>query len=247
MMKLPNWIRHPSKVPAAMPSNQLVVDVLEDNLVDRLAPQAIDLLDDDCVAFSGTEWLRIWYVQHWPRTLGQDNWRKLLHFPAELRLSIFMEPFSPGLISKQLEMEETAIQASRFLRAHQKRDASPSEDQALSEIRAERHKIEVQGEPFYYLTVCMALFADTREHLDEWSQKLESHARDAGITLGRGRWQHEDGMLALLPHNLNTLGNHRRNARLDALTNMFPFVGDEIVMPEAFLRLRRAYWQSHCA
>ena len=39
-------------------------------------------------------------------------------------------------------------------------------------------------------------------------------------------------MLALLPHNMNTLGGHRRSARLDALTNMFPFTGDEIVMPD---------------
>lgn len=84
------------------------------------------------MAFSGTEWLRIWTVRSWPRTLGYGNWRKLLHFPADVRISLHINPVSPGNVSRQLESEETHIQATRQVRIQMRRDPSPSDDQALA-------------------------------------------------------------------------------------------------------------------
>lgn len=86
----------------------------------------------------------------------------------------------------------------------------------------------MKGEPFYNLNVSMALFADTREQLEAWSRKLENICRDAGLQINRSRWQHEDGMLALLPLNQNTMGMHERNVTLDALTNLFPFTEESL-------------------
>jgi hypothetical protein len=209
-----------------------LVNVLDHDLVDRLAPAAMDFTIPDCCAFSATEWVRAWYIRDWPRSLGYEHWRSLLRFPGDVRISLFMNPLPPALVSKQLEQQATAIQASRFVRAHQKRDASPAEDQDYQEIMQERQRVEVEGEPFYYLTAVLGLVAGSRMDLDAWSERLESLCQDAGLIIDRALWQQQEGLLALLPHNLNTLGNHQRNARLDTLMSLFPFLGSEIVMPD---------------
>ncbi len=208
-----------------------MVHVLENDVVDAIAPGAMDMTQPDCVAFSATEWLRIWYVRRWPREMSADRWAELLHFPGDVRVSLFMEPLASGLVVKQLERQETAIQSSRLLRQYQHRDPSPSEDKRYDEIKEERQLIEVNNDPFYYFTVVLGLFADSEEHLSKWSAELESQCQNMSLVIERARWQQEDGLLALLPHNLNALGNHRRNARVDSLVNTFPFLGDEIVMP----------------
>ena len=151
------------------------ISVLRTDLVDGIAPASIDLASaDDCVAFSSTEWLRVWYVRDWPRTLGYKNWLDVLRFPADLRASLFMEPYAPGVVIKELERQEVAIQAGRYVRFQQKRDPSPSEDQKLREIREERQLIEINGDPFYYRTLALGLFASSREQLEQLSAEVES-------------------------------------------------------------------------
>ena len=214
-----------------VPAQEPLVNLLEGDLVDSLAPGAMDFTRDDCVAFSATEWVRVWYVRNWPRELGYDHWAHLLRFPADLRVSLFFEPIPPGLVVKQLEQHETHIQSKRFLRAYQKRDPSPSEDRRLLEIKEERQLIEIGQDPFYYLTVAVGLYAESTADLDRWSEELERQCRNLGLALDRAKWDQEEGLTALLPYNANTLGDRRRNARLDALTAAFPWLGDEIVMP----------------
>lgn len=213
------------------PTTSPVVNVLEESdLVDRLAPAAMDFTIPDCCAFGPAEWVRTWYVRDWPRVVGYAHWRSLLHFPGDARISLFMLPLRPALVAKQLEQQATAIQASRFVRFFQKRDASPAEDHDYQQIMEERSRVEIAGEPFYYLTVTLGLIARSKAELDRWSEDLERLCQDAGIVIDRALWQQPEGLLSLLPLNLNTLGNHQRNARLDTLAAMFPFVADEIVM-----------------
>lgn len=208
-----------------------LVSALDNDLIDAIAPAAMDFTVADCCAFSPAEWVRVWYVREWPRALGYDHWRSLLRFPGDVRVSLFMRPLPPALVSKQLEQQATAIQASRFVRAHQRRDPSPAEDRDYQEIMEERQRVEIEGEPFYFLTAVLGLFGRSREDLDQWSEKLEALCRDAGMVVDRALWQQDQGLIALLPHNLNTLGSHARNVRLDTLTAMFPFVSDETLTP----------------
>jgi type IV secretory pathway VirB4 component len=212
--------------------NAPLVNVLDHDLVDAIAPAAMDFSITDCCAFSPTEWNRVWYVRDWPRSLGYEHWRSLLRFPGDVRVSLFLEPLAPAFVSKQLEQQATAIQTSRFMRVQQKRDPSPSENQDYQEIMEERQRVEIEGEPFYLLTATLGLAARSKEELDRWSEKLENQCRDAGLVIDRAIWEQDRGLLSLLPHNVNLLGNHQRNARLDTLMNLFPFVGYEIVMPE---------------
>ncbi len=213
------------------PARDLLVNLLEGDLADSLAPGAMDFTRDDCVSFSATEWMRVWYVRNWPREMSYEAWAGLLRFPADVRVSLFMEPIPPGLVVKQLEQHETHIQSKRFLRAYQKRDPSPSEDRRLMEIREERQLIEIGQDPFYYFTVVVGLCADSADHLDKWSEELERKCRNIGLAIDRARWDQEQGLNALLPYNANALGDRRRNARLDSLAAAFPWLGDEIVMP----------------
>jgi type IV secretory pathway VirB4 component len=106
------------------------------------------------------------------------------------------------------------------------------EDKDYQEIMEERQRVEVEGDPFYYLTAALGLVAHDKPDLDAWSEKLEALCGDAGLIIDRAIWQQQEGLLALLPHNMNTLGNHQRNARLDTLMNLFPFLGDEVLMPD---------------
>ena len=208
-----------------------LIDILDDDLIDRIAPAMMDFSHVDCCAFSPGEWVRVWYVRDWPRDVGIEHWRALLRFAGDVRISMFFHPLAPGLVSKQLEQRATAIQASRFLRAQQKRDASPAEDEDYQQIMEERYRIEVEGEPLYFVTTCLALFGASKEDLDNWSRKLEDLCRDAGIVIDRAAWQQDRGLVAMLPHNIDALRNHQRNARLDTIANLFPWISGEVLMP----------------
>lgn len=212
--------------------SELVVSLPENPIIDNLAPGSMDFTRDDNVCFSATEWTRVWYVRRWPRDMGYKSWEELLRLPADVRVSLFMEPLPPGLVANQLERREVAIQSKRFMRAYQRRDPSPSEDRLYQEIKEERQNIEINQDPFYYLTVVIGLYADSEASLDAWSEELERYCRNIGLVIDRAKWDQEKGLNALLPFNMNTLGDRRRNARLDALTNTFPWIGDEIVMPQ---------------
>ena len=212
--------------------SELVVNLSENPIIDNLAPGSMDFTRDDNVCFSATEWTRIWYVRRWPRDMDYKSWEELLRLPADVRVSLFMEPLPPGLVANQLERREVAIQSKRFMRAYQRRDPSPSEDRLYQEIKEERQNIEINQDPFYYLTVVIGLYADSEASLDAWSEELERYCRNIGLVIDRAKWDQEKGLNALLPFNMNTLGDRRRNARLDALTNTYPWIGDEIVMPQ---------------
>ena len=216
----------------AKPAEKVLVNPVQEDLAYDLAPDMMDFTPQDCLSFSDAEWLRIWYVRRWPRELGYANWQALLTFPGDLRVSMFFEPLPPGAVGKQLEQQETSIQSARLLRTHQRRDPSPSQDKLYEEIKEERQLVEISGDPFYFLTVVIGLFADSQESLSHWSEELENHCRNIGLVITRAKWEQEEGLKTLLPHNMNALGDHRRNARVDTLMNLFPFVGDEIVMPE---------------
>jgi type IV secretory pathway VirB4 component len=215
-----------------LPENFLAAVTDPSDLLDRLAPAALDFSIPDCVAFNPNSWLRTWYVREFPGVLGYAHWRKLLHFPADLRLSLFMNPLPPAIVARQLERQATAIQASRFVRIHQKRDPSPAEDHDYAQILQERERVEVRGEPFYFLTMVLGLHAGSKAELDALSAQLESQCLDAGLLIDRALWQQDEGIEAMLPINSNKLGNHQRNARLETLANLFPFVGNEIVHPK---------------
>lgn len=229
-MKLPRRKKPIPPVPLTQP--EAPVNVLGDDLIDILAPAAMDFSQPDCVMFSPTEWLRAWYVGAWPKTLGYTHWRALLDFAGSLRVSLFLTPLKPQHVARRLERQATAIQTARFFRAQTKRDASPSEDDDYRAVQEERYNVEVKGEPFYFLSAVVGLTASSEEELAKLSRKLEDLCRDAGITLHRAVAEQDDGLLSLLPISLNMLGNHQRNVRLDTLTPMFPFVGDEIVAPD---------------
>ena len=43
----------------------------------------------DCCAFSATEWVRVWYIRDWPRSLGYEHWRSLLRFAGDFRMVLY--------------------------------------------------------------------------------------------------------------------------------------------------------------
>lgn len=228
-MRLP--FRQPSaKVNPTSPMP--VVNVFDHDLIDRLAPPALDFSVPDCCKFSETRWLRIWYVRDWPRTLSYVNWRRILHFAGNVRISLFLNPLDPALVSRQLEQQATAIQSGRMVRAMQKRDPSLIENQKYKEIVEELHYVQVEGDPFFYLTAVFGVFGETKDELDGWSKQLEALFYESGMVCDRALWQHQEGIHALLPQAMNTLGNHQRNVRLDSLRHLFPFTGDEILQPD---------------
>lgn len=229
-MKLKGRSRRPAAQDDAQ--NASVVNVLDNVLLDALAPSFMDFGPSDCCAFGPAEWLRVWYVRDWGRSMSYAQWRKLLSFAGDARIALFLTPIPPGLVVKQLEQQATALQSGRYLRVMMKRDQSIEETNAYREIIEELHHVQVENHPFYYLTVVFGLTGSSKEDLERWTARIEQLFADAGLTCDRAINQHEDALKCLLPHALNELGNHRRNIRLDSLRNLFPFTGEEVVQPE---------------
>jgi hypothetical protein len=231
-MKLQRKARKQNPLEALQNESASVVNILDNVLLDALAPSFMDFGPSDCCAFGPAEWLRVWYVRDWGRTMSYAQWRKLLCFPGDARIALFLTPIPPGLVARQLEQQATALQSGRYLRVMMKRDQSIEENNAYREILEELHHVQVENHPFYYLTVVFGLAGSSKEELDRWTTRIEQQFSDAGLVCDRAINQHEDALKCLLPHAMNELGNHRRNIRLDSLKNLFPFTGEEVVQTD---------------
>jgi hypothetical protein len=231
------WLKQRAKPTAdsspKRPAEQTVlVDVLDHTLTDRLAPGSLSLEVSDCCSYSEVEWVRVWYLRDWPLSFGYRHWQRLLQFSGDVRVSMFHKPLDPASVGPQLERQATAFQADNMLRALQKRDLSMATGKDLADVQSAQWQVQVEGQPFYYLTVALSLFAGSKAQLDELSDGLEDIFRAASIVADRVRWDQLPSLTAMQPLNLNTLGEHQRNMPLEALTQFFPFTGSETVMPD---------------
>ncbi|NJM39245.1 MAG: hypothetical protein HC853_00025 [Anaerolineae bacterium] len=209
-----------------------LVNVLDSTIADLVAPAALSLKHPDCAMFSPTEWIRTWYVRDWPEALGSRHWQRVLRFPGDVRVSMFMNPLPPVAVGRQLEQQATAMSAERVLRAMQKREQSLVVDRELQEIQAAQWNVQIEGEPWYIFTMAVSLYGTSKDDLDEWSLKLEDIFREGGIVFDRAVRQQKKGLTAMQPININTLGNHQRNMPVRALTHFFPFTGKEVLMKD---------------
>ena len=93
-------------------------------------------------------------------------------------------------------------------------------------------RVQIEQEPFFYLTVAFGLYGKSKDDLDYWSLKLEEIFRESGMIVDRAVRQQRIGLQALQPLNHNTLGAHQRHVPLDGLAQFFPFTGQETIRPK---------------
>ena len=231
MPPLFNWPKLNAKPAKRNNKNQALVNVLDHTIADRVAPAALQLRGD-CSSFNATEWVRTWYVRDWPEYLSTRHWQRILRFPGDVRVSMFMEPLPGVVVGRQLESAATAMSADKWLRAMQKRDQSMVVDRDMQEIQLAQWNVQVEGEPFYQFTMALSLYGASKADLDEWSAKLEDIFREASIVLDRAVNQQLNGLMTMQPLNQNKFINHMRNMPLPALVNFFPFTGREVLMKD---------------
>jgi hypothetical protein len=217
---------------AATPAMKPLINVSDNRLADTLAPAFMDFTIPDCCSFSPTEWMRIWYVREWPHALADRQWQRIVNFEGDVRLSLFLDPLAPGAVGGQLEQQATAISAGNVLRAMQRRDPSMAVSKEHADVLKAQWQVQIEQEPFFYLTVAFALYGKSKDDLDYWSVKLEEIFRESGMVVDRAVRQQRIGLIALQPLNTNTLGAHQRHVPLDGLAQFFPFTGQETIRPK---------------
>lgn len=224
--------RHPAATPVGANGADAIVNPFDNTLIDALAPSHVYVDQPDCVMLSNSEWMRFWYVRDWPTTLSREGWLRLLRFPANVRVSIHLEPVAPGAIARQLRGQITALRASRHLRAKQMRDPSITEDETIQSAEDMARRAEAANEPVYFIVGAIALTASSKALLDSLSIEVERVCQNAQLVVDRALGEQLDGMHAVLPEAGWHFRQHERNATIDTLVNLMPALPEEAVMPE---------------
>ena len=191
------------------------------DLVDHLAPAAMKI-EADRIHLVGEGWVRVWFVEDLPPTIGRGSLDTIYDFPGEVRVSLLTRPLDKSAVREHLRQRRTTLYAENMTRTQQGRLPEFTAQDELAETETTLRDIESSHLPPLELLWTMALYGRTEEELEEQSRRFEDYLHDANLRFYRASLRQEDGLYSVQPFGVNYLG-HGRNITTSALAGMFPF------------------------
>ncbi len=190
-------------------------------LVDHLAPAAMQI-QSDRIHFVGEGWVRVWFVEDLPPSIGRGAIDTLYDFPGEIRISLLTRPLDKSAVREHLRQRRTTLYAENLTRSSQGRLPDFTAQDELHETESTLRDIESSHLPPQELLWTIALYGRTDEELEELTRRLEDYLLDANLRFYRASLRQEDALYSVQPFAVNYLG-HGRNITTSALARMFPF------------------------
>jgi len=219
--------RGPDIVRTARPEE--VVIAQENPLIEDNAPPVVHNAPDHLIV--GDTYMRVFYIQEWPKALAQQQWWNLLTKKGYFWWSLHVQPIPPSEANRQIERERTAMGATMLLRQRAQMNDSPVMQDTMASLIQEQERVGFYGEPLCYVTTTVTITAPNLATLNELSEELSTGLAAAGIRFYVGVYEQLQGMFSALPFGENTMGSHRRNVTPRTLAWLMPMFNEEILMP----------------
>lgn len=198
------------------------------SLKDLLAPSCVDRSNPDYIKI-GKKYVRSFIMQGFPSQAYVGWLDSLYNYEGDMDTVIHIEPADDRIAMDALTAKITQFESQLAIEQEKGniRNLTRLRDSIMG-LYDERAKLERNTEKLYQVQIGCNLFADTKESLEQETQKMDNKLRGRKIYMMPTYLRQDDAYKTVLPYGKSYVEDMFRNFNSGALTACFPFYNNEI-------------------
>lgn len=173
------------------------------------------------------KYIRVYYFTDYPSSV-QIGWLDDLKLFSNTNISIHIFPESNGAAIKKLTGKITQFQSQLIIDENAGNIAELGILQKASEsLEMLRENIQMNRDKLFYVTIIIAIYADSLSELEHSAKTLEEVLASKSIKARSAIFRQEHGFKSLVPLSENFLDDSSRNFNVGAAISLFPFASPE--------------------
>jgi len=174
------------------------------------------------------------FVFTYPRFLSVGWFSPIINFPAPLDISMYFYQLKTGDVLKKLRDKVGQIQADLSIDIEKGAPRDPVKETAIRDAEKLRDDLTQGIEHFFQFSLYVTIYADTKEELEDRTEKIENLFGSKLVFTKRALFQSEQGFNSTLPlFNDELMVGFNMNTSPCAST--FPFTSSELSSDEGIL------------
>ena len=199
---------------------------------DLIAPASLEITSD--YLRLGETYIRTIFVINYPRYITVGWFAPIINLNSTFDVAMFFYPVSSSLILKQLKNKVGALEAQIVSDAEKGAARDPLRETALRDIEALRDALTQGIEKFFQFSLYVTIYADSKEELNQLSDKIENIFGSRLVFSKKVFYQGEQGFNSTLP-----LANDELyitfNMNSSPVASSFPFISSELTSDNGIL------------
>ncbi len=182
----------------------------------------------------GSKFVRTIFVINYPRYISVGWFAPVINYSATMDIGMFFYPIPAEVVLKQLKNKVGVLEAQLIADAEKGAPRDPIRETALQDIEKLRDDLTQGIEKFFQYALYVTMYANSKEELDNLTEKIESLFGSKLVYTKRTLYQAERGFNSTLP-----LGNDELmisfNMNSSPVASSFPFISSELTSDEGIL------------
>ncbi len=199
---------------------------------DLIAPAAFNI-ERDYVNL-GSKFLRTVFVVTYPRYISVGWFAPIINLNITLDIALFFYPVESKVVLKQLKNRVGALEAQILSDAEKGAPRDPVRETALKDIEKLRDDLTQGTEKFFQFGLYVSIYADSKNELDDLTEKIESMFGSVLVYTKRVLFQSEQGFNSTVPLGIDEL-LVTFNMNSSPCASSFPFVSADLTTDNGIL------------
>ncbi|MFH0951623.1 MAG: ATP-binding protein [Patescibacteria group bacterium] len=199
---------------------------------DLIAPAAMQVKSDHLIL--GSRYVRTLFVVTYPRYISVGWFAPIINLNVTLDISMFFYPVESKIILKQLRNKVGALEAQLMADAEKGAPRDPMRETALRDIEKLRDDLTQGTEKFFQFALYVTLYSDSKEEMDDLTERVESMFGSKLVFSKRAFFQAEQGFNSTLPLGIDEL-RVSFNMNSSPAASSFPFVSSDLTSDNGIL------------
>ncbi len=201
-------------------------------IYDLIAPAAMKV--DTSHLELGGKFVRTLFVVEYPRYIAIGWFAPIINLSSELDISMFFYPLEAAVVLKQLRNRVGNLQAQLSAAAEKGAPRDPMIETGLRDMEKLRDDLTQGVEHFFQFALYVTLYANSREELDQLTNRVEGIFGSRLVFTKRGLYQAEQGFNSTLPEGTDEIGVSF-NMNTSPCASSFPFMSSELTSDTGIL------------
>ncbi len=199
---------------------------------DLISPASMEVTSD--YLRLGETYVRTIFVINYPRYITVGWFAPIINLNSTFDVAMFFYPVSSSLILKQLRNKVGALEAQIVSDAEKGAARDPLRETALRDIEALRDALTQGIEKFFQFSLYITIYADSKEELNQLSDKIENIFGSRLVYSKKVFYQAEQGFNSTLPLCDDEL-YITFNMNSSPIASSFPFISSELTSDNGIL------------
>ncbi len=182
----------------------------------------------------GGKFVRSLFVINYPRYISVGWFAPIINYSVTMDIGMFFYPIPSEVVLKQLKNKVGVLEAQLISDAEKGAPRDPIRETALQDIEKLRDDLTQGIEKFFQYALYVTIYTNSKEELDNLTDKVESLFGSKLVYTKRTLYQAEQGFNSTLP-----LGNDELmisfNMNSSPVASSFPFISSELTSDNGIL------------